>query len=34
MQTRFILQWLTILSFFVVALVLELAPWPRGFEAF
>ena len=34
MQTRFILQWLTILSFFVVALVLELAPWPLGFQAF
>ena len=34
MQTRFILQWLTIFSFFVVSLVLELAPWPLGFQAF
>ena len=34
MQTRFILQWITILTFFVVALVLELAPWPLVFQAF
>lgn len=34
MQPRFILQWATILSFFIVALVLELAPWPVGFQAF
>ncbi|HHE8745441.1 TPA: rod shape-determining protein MreD [Haemophilus influenzae] len=32
MQTRFILQWFTILSFFVIAFVLELAPWPLGFQ--
>ena len=32
MQTRFILQWFTILSFFVIAFVLELAPWPVGFQ--
>ncbi|AOF53790.1 rod shape-determining protein MreD [Rodentibacter caecimuris] len=33
MQMRF-LQWVTILSFFIVALVMELAPWPIGFQAF
>ena len=34
MQGRFIFQWATILCFFVVALVMELAPWPAGFQAF
>lgn len=34
MQGRFIFQWATILFFFVVALVMELAPWPAGFQAF
>lgn len=34
MNTRFILQWATILVFFIAALVLELAPWPAGFQAF
>lgn len=34
MQPRFILQWATILFFFIAALVLELAPWPTGFQAF
>lgn len=34
MQMRLILQWLTIFLFFVVALVMELAPWPMGFQAF
>ena len=30
----FYFQWATILCFFVVALVMELAPWPAGFQAF
>ena len=34
MQGRFIFQWATILCFFVVALIMELAPWPAGFQAF
>ena len=34
MQGRFIFQWAAILCFFVVALVMELAPWPAGFQAF
>ncbi|BFU61185.1 MULTISPECIES: rod shape-determining protein MreD [Rodentibacter] len=34
MQMRLILQWATIFLFFIVALVLELAPWPLGFQAF
>lgn len=34
MQMRLILQWATIIVFFVVALVMELAPWPTGFQAF
>lgn len=34
MQMRLILQWATILLFFIVALVMELAPWPLGFQAF
>lgn len=34
MQMRFILQWATILLFFIAALVMELAPWPVGFQAF
>ena len=34
MQMRLILQWATIIVFFVVALVMELAPWPAGFQAF
>ena len=34
MQIRLILQWATILLFFIIALVMELAPWPTGFQAF
>ncbi|OOF58403.1 MULTISPECIES: rod shape-determining protein MreD [Rodentibacter] len=34
MQMRLILQWVMILLFFIVALVMELAPWPIGFQAF
>ena len=34
MQIRLILQWTTILLFFIIALVMELAPWPVGFQAF
>ena len=34
MQIRLILQWTTILVFFIIALVMELAPWPTGFQAF
>lgn len=34
MQMRLILQWATILLFFIAALVMELAPWPVGFQAF
>ncbi|QPB41886.1 rod shape-determining protein MreD [Rodentibacter haemolyticus] len=34
MQMRLILQWATILLFFIVALVMELAPWPLDFQAF
>lgn len=34
MQLRLILQWATIFLFFIVALVMELAPWPVGFQAF
>lgn len=34
MQMRLILQWVTIILFFVVSLVMELAPWPIGFQAF
>lgn len=34
MQMRLILQWATILLFFIAALVMELAPWPTGFQAF
>ena len=34
MQIRLILQWTTILLFFIIALVMELAPWPTGFQAF
>lgn len=34
MQLRLILQWMTIFLFFIVALVMELAPWPVGFQAF
>ncbi|OOF47206.1 rod shape-determining protein MreD [Rodentibacter trehalosifermentans] len=34
MQLRLILQWATIFLFFIVALVMELAPWPMGFQAF
>ncbi|MCQ9121706.1 rod shape-determining protein MreD [Rodentibacter pneumotropicus] len=34
MQMRLILQWVMIILFFVVALVMELAPWPIGFQAF
>ena len=30
----FYFQWATILCFFVVALIMELAPWPAGFQAF
>ena len=34
MQPRFIFQWATILFFCIAALVLELAPWPAGVQAF
>lgn len=34
MQLRLILQWATIFLFFIIALVMELAPWPVGFQAF
>ncbi|NBH74414.1 rod shape-determining protein MreD [Rodentibacter pneumotropicus] len=34
MQMRLILQWVMIILFFVVSLVMELAPWPIGFQAF
>ncbi|OOF60222.1 rod shape-determining protein MreD [Rodentibacter myodis] len=34
MQIRLILQWATIFLFFIAALVMELAPWPVGFQAF
>ncbi|OOF86148.1 rod shape-determining protein MreD [Rodentibacter ratti] len=34
MQMRLILQWVMILLFFIIALVMELAPWPIGFQAF
>ncbi|MBF0752046.1 MULTISPECIES: rod shape-determining protein MreD [unclassified Pasteurella] len=34
MQMRLIFQWATILFFFIIALVMELAPWPIGFQAF
>ena len=34
MQIRLILQWTTILVFFIIALVMELAPWPTGFQVF
>lgn len=34
MQLRFIIQWATILCFFIVAIMLELAPWPLEFQPF
>lgn len=34
MQGKIIFQWLTILGFLVIALVMELAPWPADFQAF
>lgn len=34
MRGQFFLQWLTILGFFLIAFVLELAPWPANLHAF
>ncbi|WP_386687859.1 rod shape-determining protein MreD [Lonepinella sp. MS14437] len=34
MNVRFIIQVVSLLCIFVVALVLEIAPWPAGFQSF
>ncbi|MGC7559711.1 rod shape-determining protein MreD [Pasteurella sp. PK-2025] len=34
MQKRFLLQWLIVICIFIVALVLEIAPWPTDFQHF
>lgn len=34
MHKSFFLQWLSLLSIFIVTFVMELAPWPQGFQHF
>lgn len=34
MKSRFILQWFILICIFIVALVMEIAPWPAGFQSF
>ena len=34
MQGRFYFQWRHFYASLVVALIMELAPWPAGFQAF
>ena len=34
MQGRFFFQWLVLISLFIIALVMEIAPWPAGFQGF
>ena len=34
MQGRFFFQWFVLISLFISALVMEIAPWPAGFQGF
>ena len=34
MQGRFFFQWFVLISLFIIALVMEIAPWPAGFQGF